>query len=152
MSMDSLDKLLDTMIAEKDQPLSAGSMELIDNLPDIREEYDPLMEQKPSQLGRFALQGATFGFADEIEAMAESMFKADVDYVTARNEIRRKMAEYAEQNGGKALAAEFAGAIPGTVAAIFGGPASWSAALANITDLLNQVNRYSKLVILLKVF
>ena len=135
MSMDSLDKLLDTMIAEKDQPLSAGSMELIDNLPDIRKEYDPLMEQKPSQLGRFALQGATFGFADEIEAMAESMFKADVDYVTARNEIRRKMAEYAEQNGGKALAAEFAGAIPGTVAAIFGGPASWSAALANITRL-----------------
>jgi len=137
MSMDSLDTLLDTMIAEKDQPLSAGSMELIDNMPDIsiRDEFDPLMAEKPSQLGRFALQGATFGFADEIEAMAESMFKQDVDYVTARNEIRRKMAEYAEENGGKALAAEFAGAIPGTVAAIFGGPTSWAAALANITKM-----------------
>ena len=135
MSNQSLDALLDTMIAEKEQSLSVGSMELIDNMPDIRKEFDPDMAEKPSQLGRFAAQGATFGFADEIEAMAQSMFKQDVDYTTARNEIRRKMAEYAEENGGKALAAEFAGAIPGTVAAIFGGPASWTAAIANITRM-----------------
>ena len=135
MSSQSLDALLDTMIAEKDQSLSVGSMELIDNMPDIRKEFDPDMAEQSSQLGRFAAQGATFGFADEIEAMAQSMFDQDVDYTTARNEIRRKMAEYAEENGGKALAAEFAGAIPGTIAAIFGGPTSWTAALANITRM-----------------
>jgi len=130
---------IDELIRSRNEvtEISSGQMELLDSmdLPTIRDEFDPLMAEKPSQLGRFAAQGATFGFADEIEAMAQSMFKQDVDYTTARNEIRRKMAEYAEENGGKALAAEFAGAIPGTIAAIFGGPASWTAALANITRM-----------------
>lgn len=133
------DEFLDELIRSRNEvtEISSGQMELLDSmdLPVVRNEFDPLMAEKPSQLGRFALQGATFGFADEIEAMAQSMFKQDVDYTTARNEIRRKMAEYAEENGGKALAAEFAGAIPGTVAAIFGGPASWTAAIANISKL-----------------
>ena len=133
------DDFLDELIRAREETteISGGQIEMLDamELPTIRDEFDPLMVEKPSQLGRFAAQGATFGFADEIEAMAQSMFEQDVDYTTARNEIRRKMAEYAEQNGGKALAAEFAGAIPGTIAAIFGGPTSWTAALANITRM-----------------
>ena len=133
------DDFLDELIRAREETteISGGQIEMLDamELPTIRDEFDPLMVEKPSQLGRFAAQGATFGFADEIEAMAQSMFDQDVDYTTARNEIRRKMAEYAEENGGKALAAEFAGAIPGTIAAIFGGPTSWTAALANITRM-----------------
>ena len=116
------DDFLDELIRAREETteISGGQIEMLDamELPTIRDEFDPLMVEKPSQLGRFAAQGATFGFADEIEAMAQSMFDQDVDYTTARNEIRRKMAEYAEENGGKALAAEFAGAIPGTIAAI----------------------------------
>ena len=130
---------IDEMIRKQNEVTSvtSGQMELLDSmdLPEVRDEFDPEMVEQSSQLGRFAAQGATFGFADEIEAMATSMFDQNVDYATQRNEIRKKMAEYAENNGGKALAAEFAGAIPGTIAAIFGGPASWSAALANIARL-----------------
>ena len=131
---DFMDELIRSRAIES---TTQGQIEVLDgmNLPEIRDEFDPDMAEKPSQLGRFVAQGATFGFADEIEAMAQSMFDQDVDYTTARNEIRRKMADYAKDNGGKALAAEFAGAIPGTVLAIFGGPGTWSAALANIVNL-----------------
>ena len=85
-----------------------------------------------NQLGRFALQGLTFGFADELEAYATSLYKKDVDYLTIRNEIRAKMADYAKENGGKALAAEMAGAVLPTLLSVFGGPAAWSASLSNI--------------------
>jgi hypothetical protein len=107
---------------------------------DIRDDFDPDMAEQSSQLGRFGLQGLTFGFADEIEGYARSLLSGgEVDYKTARNEIRQKLAEYAEENGGKALMAEMAGAVIPTVFSIFGGPGGWTAALSNISRMSKSI-------------
>jgi len=127
-----------------DGVISTSQSEMIEAL-DIRTEFDPDMAEQPSQLGRFGLQGLTFGFADEIEAMAEVLISGgEVDYTTARNEIRQKLAEYAEENGGKALLAEMAGAVIPTIFSIFGGPGGWSAALANITRMSKGIFQAGK--------
>jgi hypothetical protein len=122
-----------------DGVISTGQADILSEL-EIRDEHDPLMAEQSSQLGRYGLQGLTFGFADEIEAMAKSLISGgDVDYVTARNEIRQKMAEYAEENGGKALLAEMAGAVVPTILSLFGGPGGWNAALANMTRMSKSI-------------
>jgi hypothetical protein len=141
MTTKAQEDFIDSLItSRKIAEITPNQIEVLDAMDlEIRDEHDPLMAEKPSQLGRFALQGATFGFADEIEAMAKSLMDSDVDYTVARNEIRQKMAEYAKDNGGKALAAEFAGAVPGTILAIFGGPTTWAASLANMAKLGKSV-------------
>ena len=122
-----------------DGVISTGQADILSEL-EIRDEHDPLMAEQSSQLGRYGLQGLTFGFADEIEAMAKSLISGgDVDYVTARNEIRQKLAEYAEENGGKALLAEMAGAVVPTIFSLFGGPGGWNAALANMSRMSKSI-------------
>jgi len=139
-----IDDFAEQRTNDLDREISTGQSEMIDAL-NIRTEFDPDMAEQPSQLGRFGLQGLTFGFADEIEAMAEVLISGgDVDYVTARNEIRQKLAEYAEENGGKALMAEMAGAVVPTIFSIFGGPGGWSAALANITRMSKGIFKAGK--------
>lgn len=61
-------------------------------------------------LTRQAAQGATFGFADEIEAGARSAF-GPRDYRTVRDEIRAQDAAFQQANPGTALAANLAGGI-----------------------------------------
>jgi len=90
-------------------------------------EKEPVEKQKT----RMALQGLTFGFADEIEALAKSLSK-DTDYKTARNQIRAKLNDYKEEHGAEALAMEMAGAVLPTVLSIFGGPGAWTASLSNM--------------------
>ena len=119
--------------------ISTGQTDILDRI-EIRDDHDPDMQEESSQLGRYGLQGLTFGFADEIEAYLTTLYKKgvlkeDADYKEVRNEIRQKLATYAEENGGKALMAEMAGAVIPTVVAVFGGPGGWTAALSNITRM-----------------
>jgi hypothetical protein len=64
-----------------------------------------------SQLGRMGIQGMTFGFGDEIEAMIRSMVPGGPDYQVARNKIRQEMNDYRNANPGKAMTMEIAGSL-----------------------------------------
>ena len=101
-------KIIDELLAA--QQVNGDGEEISEDQLDMLKKLtiDPLKLDPPeytddnNQLGRYALQGLTFGFADELEAYATSLYKKDVDYLTIRNEIRAKMADYAKENGGKA--------------------------------------------------
>lgn len=76
-----------------------------------------------SQMIRSLAQGATFGFAEEIEAgvrAAASMLGIGEDrgYEAIRDEIRQKLANFKKESPGTAITAEIVGAIIPTVAAV----------------------------------
>ena len=64
-----------------------------------------------SQLGRMGMQGLTFGFSDEIEAMIRSMVPGGPDYNVARDKIRQEINDYRAANPGKAMTMEIAGSL-----------------------------------------
>ena len=70
-----------------------------------------------AERARTAAQGLTFGFADEIEAGARSLF-SDRGYKDIRDEVRQNTKDYRTDNPGEALALEMAGGvvIPGGIA------------------------------------
>ena len=68
------------------------------------------MEGSP-QRTRMMAQGATLGFADEIEAAVRSMVPGGPEYSEIRNEIRDKLSVYKEQNPGAAITYEVIGAL-----------------------------------------
>ena len=124
----------------KDQVISADQQAMIDALPQtpVSEPGSGSMVDSYSMqqgLASSAAQGFTFGFADEIQAFGKSLIDKDVDYKTARNEIRSKLDQFRNEHGAEALAAEMAGAVVPSVVAIFGGPGAWTAALSNLTRM-----------------
>lgn len=124
----------------KDQVISADQQAMLDALPQtpVSEPGSGSMVDSYSMqqgLASSAAQGFTFGFADEIQAFGKSLIDKDVDYKTARNEIRSKLDQFRDQHGAEALAAEMAGAVVPSVVAIFGGPGAWTAALSNLTRI-----------------
>ena len=132
--------LLDAELNPKDQVISQDQRLMLDALPvvPISAPGSGSMVDSYSMkegLASSAAQGFTFGFADEIQALGKSLIDSDVDYKTARNEIRGKLAQFRDQHGAEALAAEMAGAVIPSVIAVFGGPPGWTAALANITRM-----------------
>ena len=68
------------------------------------------MEGSP-QRARMIAQGATLGFADEIEAAVRSMLPGGPEYSEIRDEVRDKLAVYKEQNPGAAITYEVIGAL-----------------------------------------
>jgi len=102
----------------------------------IRERYTPKVKSEApveSQKLRTVAQGATFGFADEIEAFIRSGF-SDSTYDEVRDELRAKLTAYKKANRGEALSYELAGALVPSIAAMatgFGAPAGMSN-LANL--------------------
>jgi len=76
----------------------------------------------PQRLRSF-LQGTTLGFADEIEAGAKSAF-GGMDYGQEVGNVRAKMAQYREDEPLSSTMYEIAGAIPPTLLAARGGPAT----------------------------
>jgi len=78
-------------------------------------------------LGRQAAQGATFGFADELEAGARSAL-GPRDYRTVRDEIRGEDAEFVRNNPGKALAANLVGGV--VTGGVLGAAAKGTGAIA----------------------
>lgn len=67
-----------------------------------------------SQKFRTAMQGATYNFADEIEAAVRSVLPESLgggEYEAIRNELRQKLSAYKEANPAEALSYELAGAL-----------------------------------------
>ena len=95
-----------------------------------------------SQLGRTFAQGATFGFADEIEAAVRAVVPESMGggkYTEVRDELRRKLSDYAEQNPGAALSAELAGAfLPSIVMAFAPVPGARVAAGQNLRSIAGR--------------
>lgn len=83
---------------------------------------------------RSILQGATLGFADEIEAAARSAVSGERSYEEVRNEIRQKIKAYQEAYPGEALSMEILGAAAPTAAALLlpGGQAAGAANIARL--------------------
>ena len=81
---------------------------------------------------RTAMQGATLGFADEIEGFARSMVDKR-PYEEIRDEIRKKVNAYQKANPTEALSLEVLGALaPTAVAYMVGGPMGGSAQTASL--------------------
>ena len=95
-----------------------------------------------SQLGRTFAQGATFGFADEIEAAVRAVVPESMGggkYTEVRDELRRKLSDYAEKNPGAALSAELAGAfLPSIVMAFAPVPGARVAAGQNLRSIAGR--------------
>lgn len=97
---------------------------------EILDKYKTFVEPPApaeSQQLRTALQGATFGFADEIEAFIRSGF-SDRKYDEIRDELRAKLTAYKKdpRHRGEALTTELAGALVPSIALSmtgFGAPA-----------------------------
>jgi len=89
--------------------------------PDItgeNAEPAPWAAVEPQKLRSIA-QGATFGFADEIEALARSATGESYDEVVT--DIRRKIKDYQTANPGEALGMEVLGAAAPTAVALLSG-------------------------------
>ena len=86
-----------------------------------------------SQLGRTFAQGLTFGFADEIEAGVRAVVPESLGgrkYKEIRDELRKKLNQYKEENPTAALTAEVAGAFLPTVVALVSSGGTAAPALA----------------------
>lgn len=68
------------------------------------------LQAEPQRIRTMA-QGATLGFADEIEALVRSAVPSGPQYEDVRNEIRAKLSAYKQQNPEAALTYELAGAL-----------------------------------------
>jgi hypothetical protein len=85
---------------------------------EILAKYEPKAESTApveSQQLRTAIQGATFGFGDEIEAFIRSGF-SDRKYDEIRDELRAKITAYKKANQGEALTTELAAALVPSIA------------------------------------
>ena len=84
---------------------------------EILAKYEPqAIAQGPveSQKLRTVAQGASFGFADEIEAAVRSLVPESMggkDYEVIRDELRGKLTEYKTANPGEAITLQVAGAL-----------------------------------------
>ena len=85
-----------------------------------------------SQRGRTFAQGASFGFSEEIEAAVRSVLPESLgggEYEQIRNELRKNLRDYKEQNGSESLGIELAGAfIPSILMSMTGIGATGAAA------------------------
>lgn len=132
--------MLDEELNASDVRISADQQLMIDDLPQetVSELGNGSMVDGYSMtegVASSAAQGFTFGFSDELQALGKSLIDSDVDYKTARNEIRAKLAQFRDENGGVALSAEIAGAVIPSMLSIFGTPAAWSATVANVSRM-----------------
>ena len=132
--------MLDEELTASDVRISADQQLMIDDLPQetVSELGNGSMIDGYSMtegVASSAAQGFTFGFSDELQALGKSLIDSDVDYKTARNEIRAKLAQFRDENGGVALSAEIAGAVIPSMLSIFGTPAAWSATVANVSRM-----------------
>lgn len=95
----------------------------------LQPEPKPAAAPERERLRTFA-QGATFQFADEIEAAVRSVLPESLgggEYAQIRDELRRKLAAYKEQNPGEAITYEVIGsAVPGIASMAIPGMAALS--------------------------
>lgn len=102
-----------------------------------------LAEKKevPTQRLRTALQGLTFGGADELEAFLRSSVGSR-DYEEVVNEIRGGLKQYQEARPGESLLFEVGGAAaPAIVASLFSGGAGGAATIAGVASKYPAIAR-----------
>lgn len=93
----------------------------LDRLISLKRQTDASIEENmPRERARTVAQGATLGFADEIEAFVRSGF-SDRKYDDIRDELRQKLFMYKQQNPTEALSYELAGALVPTIGAALTG-------------------------------
>jgi len=109
----------------------------------IRFLQSQLGGQVESQKARTFAQGATFGFADEVEAGIRSAFSGD-EYADVRDKIRKQLADYSNQNGAEALALEIAGSSIPTLVSQFIPVLGQSATAANVSRLATMADRMKR--------
>lgn len=102
--------------------------------------------QQPAerQRVRTALQGLTFGFADEIEAAIRSLGGGEGQtYEAIRDDIRNRLQAYKEQNPTEAITYETMGALAPTAVALLSGVGTGAGA-ANVARLTGQAGRLAR--------
>ena len=93
---------------------------------------------------RTALQGLTFGFADEIEAAIRSLGGGEGQtYEAIRDDIRNRLQAYKEQNPTEAITYETMGALAPTAVALLSGVGTVAGA-ANVARLTGQAGRLAR--------
>jgi len=94
------------------------------------------LQAEPQRIRTMA-QGATLGYADEIEALVRSAVPSGPQYEDVRNEIRAKLSAYKQQNPEAALTYELAGALVPSLAmmATGVGAPSGAASLSRIAGM-----------------
>jgi len=93
---------------------------------------------------RTALQGLTFGFADEIEAAIRSLGGGEGQtYEAIRDDIRNRLQAYKEQNPTEAITYETMGALAPTAVALLSGVGTGAGA-ANVARLTGQAGRLAR--------
>jgi hypothetical protein len=87
----------------------------------LNKAYENRKKRKQERIkgtGRSILQGVTFGFADELEAMIMASGKAEGDYDEELKRIRAEQKRFEQLEPGRAIGSELAGAIPGGLFAV----------------------------------
>ena len=115
--------ILDGTTEQETSSLSVQQQSIIDNLNQQQTQQlgsqqfqgTPPPKAEKAQF-RSVLQGATLGFADEIEAMARSMASTR-SYEEIRDAIRTKLKAYQDENPGEALSYELLGSVAPTALA-----------------------------------
>lgn len=98
-------------------------------------EREVVKRSGPSERTRSAMQGVTFGGADEAEAWARSTFMGE-DYDDALADVRGKLEEYRGARPWEALGFEAGGAaLPAIIGSVFTGGGSTTAAFPTIARL-----------------
>jgi hypothetical protein len=108
-SLDPLAILLNRQ-PEKTEPKKEESYEVLFNR--FYANHKERQRERVAGTTRAIAQGATLGFADELEAMIRAESKPMGDYDQELDQIREKQKEFEALQPKVALAAEAAGAIP----------------------------------------
>jgi len=111
----------------------------IEQSPDLlaadRQDRETVTRTGPSERTRAAMQGVTFGGADEAEAWARSTFMGE-DYDTALADVRTRLEEYRGARPWEAISFEMGGAaLPAVLGAVATGGGSTSATFPTLTRL-----------------
>lgn len=99
-----------------------GNMAAVEELTALLSSISGAETPQPRERMRTAAQGATFGFADEIEAALRSL--GPEEYGKALEDIRGRLAAYKEARPGEAFAYEMGGAVAPAMLPVPGGRAS----------------------------
>lgn len=103
-----------------------------------RAEREEQVSSVPTQRVRAMAQGATFGFADEIEAAIRSLGPREYEDLLA--ETRGAMKEYQQARPGEALGYEIGGAaLPALIASLFTGGTGGAAMMASRYPTMSKV-------------
>lgn len=103
-----------------------------------RQERQAEVASVPTQRTRAMAQGATFGFADEIEAAIRSLGPREYEELLA--ETRGALKEYGQARPGEALGYEIGGAaLPALIASLFTGGAGGAAMMASRYPTMSKV-------------